>query len=364
MNYLNVQERLNEARTQGARSFAKGDFVGAINAYEEGLLACRGRQQTNAASEVDIVHLNAAAAYLKLNCPGKAMSHLEQCRLDHLDAKQRQKLAFRKASAFYDLGLHRECHAFLSTKVETQDASPEIAKLQEAASQRRYEALCGEYDWDHLYTELDKGNLPAMADYIGPVQIQQIVGKENGLVAAEEVEPGDLLLVCNPIAVAGNGTAIKCCNLGLNCTTGELSNPSVMQVISTVYDKLRNLPETGAKLKSLFAGTEFSRSDYVPGARHKTSDGFLDAGQIEALVTRNGFRPRCITTALIEEETEGAKKSERNQAEKLSASCGVYHIPSMINHSCIGNATFYFYGSVIVVRAVQKLEKGEEIMFS
>lgn len=365
VNHLDVKARLNAARTQGASCFVKGDFVGAINAYEEGLLACRGRRQPDAAVEETIVHLNAAAAYLKLGLPGKAMSHMKQCRVDDLNDKQKQKHVYRKASALYNLGLHRECHVFLSTEVDVQDASSaEIAQLRDAASQRRYEALSGKYDWSFLYTQLEKGNSPDMADYTGPVQIQQIAGKENGLIAAEKAKPGDLLLVCNPIAVAGNGTPITNSTLGINCMTKELSTPSVMQVIETLYDKMRDWHGTGAKLRSMFAGIDFKRSAYTPSGDFNRTDGFLNAGQVEALVTRNAFRPRCITTALVEEDADTVQRSERDQIDKLTASCGLYHLPSMINHSCIGNATFYFFESVIVVRATRNIEKGEEILFS
>lgn len=360
---IDPQAGLSQARTEGGTLFARADFAGAVTAYEEGLYRSKNYKEVNTVIVKTLVHINASAAYLKLSLPGKALSHLHQCNTEHLDLKQREKHRFRIALALYNLRLYQECSEYLAEQARTHKISDETRLLQEASSERCQEAETGSFNWERLYTECEKGQSPAMSDYKGPVKVAMIAGKGNGLVATKQINPGDLLLVANPIAVAGNGKKIYMSTVGVNCGSGSLDPPSVMQVIAEAYERLQDFSETGIKLHGLYAGPEFAHSAYTSDPFGAHEEEYLDAGEIEGIVNRNSFRARCITSALVEQEVVDARRTQKDQSHHLASPCGLYYLPSMINHSCIGNATFYFFGSVLVVRAHKRIVAGEEVLF-
>jgi hypothetical protein len=85
----------------------------------------------------------------------------------------------------------------------------------------------------------------------------------------------------------------------------------------------------------------------------------IDIERIEAIISFNSFGIQ-EKHGPVELEGDSRTKEER-QSDMASA---LYTYPSFINHSCIGNATRTAFGHVMVIRAVQDIQEGEEIMMS
>lgn len=77
----------------------------------------------------------------------------------------------------------------------------------------------------------------------------------------------------------------------------------------------------------------------------------VNVARIHAICSLNQFGMESIT------KEESFKKNEPPN----NGATALYLLPSYFNHSCIPNAQRHYFGDLMVVRAVQRIEKGEEI---
>ncbi|KAK9893664.1 hypothetical protein P389DRAFT_212815 [Cystobasidium minutum MCA 4210] len=323
---------VQQARARGGTLFTRGKYPAAINAYEEGLYT--SSRNRNKADEMDValVKLNVALAYLKFGMPGTALRHLEQCKTSLLNEQQFLKHVFRKAQALYALGHYEACSRHLQ-KVEQMEMSSEILHLFQRASQRLQEAATGKYDWVDIFGKIRK-------------------------LTTRQVKAGELLMVANPLAIAGQDGKVETHTLGLNLATKCLDPCSIMEVISRLYHRMRDEPQICSQLEKLFAGQSFQRRKHGEEIDKPIDEASIDAGRVEGIVTYNSFKPQCISTPL------DAGESSADADKTFTSPSALYSLPSFVNHSCVGNASFVFFGSVLVVRATQPTSAGEEVLFS
>lgn len=346
---------LRQSRTHGGVLFAKRDFCGAINVYEEGLSRRVERNDLNAA----IIKLNLALAYLKVEMPGTALLRLEECDKALLDDKQKPKHAYRRALALYAMAKYDECLHHLCESQTLDESTPDWCSLLQQVKARLLETSAGSYDWPGIYERILEGNPSQISDYVGPTKVVNQGSKGLGVITTRPLAAGELLLVSNPLATAGQNGKLDCHTLGLNLASKSLDPCSTMDVIAAVYQKLKGQPELRVPLETLFAGQPFKRRSLAEGSYAERNDqGFVDAGRLEGIVTYNSFKPQCITTPLYSQQSVSMPEDDMKSATAL------YHLPSFVNHSCLGNASFIFLGSVLVVRATRALQSGEEVLFS
>lgn len=290
--------------------------------------------------------------------PRTALSHLDALDAAVLDEKQQQKYAHRKATALYKLARYDSCLNYINGITSDESIPEELQDLRCRALQRQKEAKSGICDWHGVFTVLEKGQKAELADYQGPVSVANVGEKGQGLVALREVSPGELLLVANPVAVAGLDDNVRSNILGLNLASKNLDPGSAMQAIALMYDSLRDQPALVEKLHNLFAGPQYTRSSLTARQSSDSPAPSIDAGRIEGILTYNSFRPQCLTTPL------GSFSDIATTEDDLDSATSLYHLPSMVNHSCIGNASYVFFGEVLVLHATRKMLAGEEVLFS
>lgn len=77
----------------------------------------------------------------------------------------------------------------------------------------------------------------------------------------------------------------------------------------------------------------------------------MDVLQIEQVCGFNGFHADLMAPATF----------KSTSSDPFERSCALFTMPSLMNHSCAGTASWTCFGDVIVVRATQALQPGDEV---
>ena len=79
----------------------------------------------------------------------------------------------------------------------------------------------------------------------------------------------------------------------------------------------------------------------------------IDTERVDGIVAFNVFTPNRVMP--MHQDTSTTHTND------LSGSCALYILPSLFNHSCDPNATWFCFGDVMVIRSTQDISKGVEI---
>lgn len=347
---------LEQYRAQGGDLFAKQRWHEAISAYEAAIW------HFSDANEVSVLRLNASAGYLKIRLPGKALQHLDLCDSSALTALQAQKLDFRRANALYDLRRYSEAQPMLRlSKNGTQE--PSVKQLQEKIEARLAESEEGPeaLDWPRIYKDAQQTGSPDVADWVGPLEIRSFEDRGRGLCATRGIHAGEVLLVAKPLAIVRPMDVPKNVIVGINLVSGTPDAPSQVSVVSELIERTVDDKAFAHRLGDIYAGPWFPPPS-VPQPARAAEVPPIDAGRIEGMITYNSFKPESCVVDMLEEDIRESQQSE--MMEKLLSPSGLYHIPSMINHACLGNAHYTFYGDVLVVRSTEAIGTGQEVLFA
>ncbi|KAH7700612.1 TPR domain protein [Aphelenchoides avenae] len=184
---------VEELRLDGNKRFASNDFRGALIDYERAL-----RLQPDAA----VLHLNKSAALLKMERFYEAYHAADKALQG---GAGREKALFRLGQAAY--GLRRwqaSVDHFLMLRKEfptNKDGRDGLAK----ALDRLKESTTGKYDVKRLHADAfeQKARLIDAANWMGPIEVVDILGRGKGIFAREDITTGTLLIVSKAIACSG-----------------------------------------------------------------------------------------------------------------------------------------------------------------
>ena len=349
---------LEQYRKSGSVAFiAKRCAEAASACYEAGLFHY---SDSGEESVLSVMRLNAAAAYLAIGMPGHALAHAQAALPQDLSATQRQKRLYREALSLYRLQRYEDCVAALVSC--SSDAGPEPLALLQRAHRRLHEVQTGRYDWQALYASPPKADDEDVAEYCGPVETRHFKGKGRGLISTRAINTGELLLVAQSLALVHPDKGRRSLTLGLNLVSESLDTYTQVEVVGRLIDRAADDGNLAYRLANLYAGSEdgFAEPTLPGSAPSRAAFGTgIDAGRLEGICTFNSFKPECITRGF-----EASDEHEDLEEQHLHSSSALYHLPSMINHACIGNASFVFFGDVLVVRACRNMEAGTEVLFS
>ena len=336
---------IEQYRSQGSSHFAKQRLYEAANAYEAALWYFPD------AVEASVITLNAAAAYLKIGLPGRAFRHLEACDRSALTSVQLQKLGFRKLAALYDIGRY-EAAEDLWHRMEDYD-DPHISEIRGKIRARLQETNAGTttYDWPAIYRTAKVDGSVETAEWSWPVETRLVEGKGRGLFARKDIAAGGLLLLSPPMAITRPTEVANNTLVGINLASRSVDAPSQVQIVGWLIERATDDSQFAKKLQSMYAGPDFPMPD-LPG--EAGANVAIDAGRIEGIVSCNSFKPESCTIDMLDDE----------ETDTLLSPTGLYHLPSMINHSCLGNAGYVFFGDLLVVRASEAISSGDEVLFS
>lgn len=368
----------------GNRAFASGRWAKALEAYSFALDLISDWPEHRLLRQALLS--NRAATLLKAQRPGGALKDaLSALALEPLEKGLKKKLLHRAAMARYQLSQWEEASAHIS-QLQEIDAEESVAlDLSKSCQQRLKEAESGVYDWPVLFAS----SLPSdfdVAEYMGPVKKAAIPGKNNGLVATRDIARGELLLVCRPLASAigsatgegkGKGKAVV---VGINLYTESMDPYPFVELVALLIERALDDPACHAKVMALHAGK------FGPG----DAWGVVDVSRFEAAATFNSFHTEPLTASAATSSSSApeavsssshyalhnpqpglhSEADAQDDNDNIHAPSSLYALPSLMNHSCIGNVSYAFLTPshsrtpIIFLRAKRALAVGEECVDS
>ena len=204
-------------------------------------------------------------------------------------------------------------------------------------------------------------------------------GMGRGLVVTADVEPGDFLLVSNPLAklcknetetVSGGSVADDMSDLPtatsvlhkhlIRVLCARASNSSRDRALLSMLCKQKNEILSVPSMRILCPGEldvttggdeQMQSAADVMGANSGDSVSQLSEQEIKNVA--GAVRYNAFGHAAVRRESE-------NEVRR-SWTCGIWMAPSFINHSCIPNCAMMLVGDVAFVVAARKLQLGSQV---
>jgi tetratricopeptide (TPR) repeat protein len=332
--YARLPIDFDECKSIANQHFGEGRMLQALEFYDFAL---------ERRPDDPVINLNKSAVFLRLGRFFEAHQAVERAIADessivNTDSRLKQKALFRLGQAAY--GIRDWEKAIQICSELTDDVS---RRLLEQSRQRLSEARTGSYDMEGLGKSMGAVVHHDVADFVGDVVIAEIPGKGRGLRTTRDIPAGTLLLASKAFAT-GSPRKWKPKNvlfLAFHIARNMIVKESTVDLIGNIIYTLRKNPQRTSELYELYAGE-------CP--RVELPDGMIDPGSIEAIVDLNAFE--------IENDFDLEPR------EKLARDSGLWILPSFINHSCVENAHRWFFGDVMMVRAIRDLRAGEEVLIS
>lgn len=345
---------LSAHKSKGNEYFKQGSWLEAFASYTKGLEA-GGKGE-----DVVALRSNRAQTLLNLNRPGAALRDCTSALLDPFLSHQnnnakvsslRQKILYRSGLAEYRLGRYSQAFSRLEFLLKLIPNDTTALELLDRTKSRIQESVTGIFDWPSLFSTKEPLDI---ADYVGSMITHiNIEGKGRGLVATRDIEPGELLLVSKPLASSkGTPDATKFL-VGINMFTKTMDPYPQTNLVPLLIEKMIDDPAVIPLVFDLHPGASFYLNGFDYGATRAVDEEGFDISRLEGITTFNSFHPE----ALVESET--LEEEKENQVHSPSA---IYHYPSFMNHSCVGNVSYSFIQDVLFMRCRLPIKKGRELV--
>ncbi|GIL66850.1 hypothetical protein Vafri_20243 [Volvox africanus] len=213
------------------------------------------------------------------------------------------------------------------------------------------DAVC--YAVDAACTELyfTGGTSPA-TDILGSVSVRNIEGKGLGLVTHREMRPGDLVMAVQPVAILHGPQ------------DGMPSPDALVEHLKASWPTMT--PQHRTIVRQMFVGstttTFIPESDQKQSTDHdaraestpSTAASVAAAVDFQAVVSYNAYGDAYEDLPSLNLRGGGPPRSH----------VGIWPHFSNINHACAPNCVHYVVDSTMVVRAVQHIAQGSELLIS
>ena len=323
-------QKVDEAdaiRVEGNEKFAKGDYLGAIAAYDAAL-----KLNGSDAS----AHANKAECYLRarvfekaLECATRALERAKGDKAMELKAIYKKSMALNGMARYVDAAKTADEGSRLADAPEDAAVRATLEKVKLECEMLTAQAFTGAYDLGALYLNRMGASFRRCADYIGAVRVSKLSDGRRGLVTTSAVAAGDLLMVQSPLSSASFGKTVE------------------QNLVRGLYEAARAHPADWAILKALPTSSEDEQKD--------APEMSVFRKHISAANKENAPAPESP------EELAFIPKVVANCAISGRRLCGVWPLPSFINHSCAPNCHRINVGQIMLVFASQNLPAGAEI---
>ncbi|CAF1352315.1 unnamed protein product [Didymodactylos carnosus] len=336
-----------EYKLEGNAFFKQGKYHNAITTYT------RGVASNLSSSNVVTLRLNRAAALLKVE---RYEAALDDCRQVLECDVGNEKAIFRSAKAFYGLEEYEQAlvkmQLYSKVAANKDEAHRELKNIRD----RLFEKQRGIYDWNVMIAEAKKSATPRLdhASYVGPVRVANISNeKGRGLILTQNVCKGELLLcskafeICYPTET---GTVIY-----INTETKLTDKGAQGMLASKIVQKLLNNPSLAKPFFDLYAGQH--RLAKIPPTT--STPPVVDVFWVADICSMNSFE--------VTDSDLNPREDERNAFRYnhlTDSASGLFLMPSYINHTCLGNCIRSFVGDMMIVRALDDLPAGTELLMS
>jgi tetratricopeptide (TPR) repeat protein len=337
-----VAERLKKL---GNIAFIEQRFMDAVRWYDQCL------DYSDEKTTDTEIFANRAAAFLNLRCYRRALADCESA----IKKKPfHEKAVFRKTKALWGLKKYDEASQFICGKIENDPTLSENAAVKNLAITAQFmcktssENRGGVDIMKMLQIKEEVQFVDDVCEYTGPVTIRDVPKKGRGLVATEDIQPGQIVVISKAFALAKLKKNQEVEQLSLNLDTKRMNLPGHEALVAQIANRIYFEPESGEEFYNLFAGPELGTLGHEPW---KVTS--VDLKRIDRIVNLNSFS--CTNKT-------DATKFGTNEGGGSVIGSAIWVLPSLINHSCLANCKWIPYGDVLIIRAFQLIKKGEEIL--
>ncbi|KAK0770733.1 hypothetical protein LTR75_017843 [Friedmanniomyces endolithicus] len=353
-----VGRTASEWKEVGNGFFTKQEYFKAGQAYQSALDAVgEGKLRQDISrnlAQVDLILERHEQARLNAINALSNDSHSAPVALD-------VKAYFRAASASYQLRDFCQCQEDLTKLLSLSDKDEDGSRLLEKLRARLKEGEDGNYNLNQLVKRVSRLQPRVdIADFTKRTIARTSKHRGRGLFAAEHIRLGELIL----------------CEKAFSATFGWKSDNRSTKTYDVRRKTFDGLPaalwmSTVQKLQQTSSqriAEVTSLTGRYPGLGSKlvTADGVhvLDAFQIHDIIAANAF---AIPTPAKRQKTEAFGLMETvvppgTKASTIPENCALFTHASLINHSCLPNASRVFIGDAILLRATRYIPKGDEIL--
>jgi len=296
----------------------------------------------------EILHLNCSAAYLGLELYSQAYLEAKiALALSENNKKQLEKTLFRIGMSAYQM---RQWEIALENFTKCLKENPENTEafsLLQQTKLRIKEQTTGKYNFFKLYKQsLNENNFDLdVADYHNEelLLLQECLSKGRHIIAKNDIPRGTLLIVSKAVSLGrwDEKNPIYTFNLVDN----TIGRPSLANALSILFKKIQGNPYIAKEVYSLHSSNLFNRNEPVP-------DHIVDISRLECITSFNGFHG------------EISFKKKNSEIENLKKPVGIWIYPSLLNHSCLPNATRSYIGDLMIIFSSRNIKKDEEITLS
>lgn len=329
-------------------------------------------------------YLNRAQCFLKMEKYYAAYQDAEKATELDMDS---EKAYYRLGKAAYMLRRYedaKECfEECLNLNMELNDAKVELEKTYERLKERD----SGHFNIKGLYEqsfERKELNMDVCDFKSSKIEVADIENKAKGMLAKETIKKGTLIVLSKAATAIFNNKVdyrLKSHDQVQSIARSYTSRHESEAVSELIY-KMSDDPETSKLIYSLYAGPNFTRDP--------VQFPIIDVKRIEAIFAFNSFQIKNSLEMLqLKEMDELLNKTPKYDSEdfteidynsiqfqsndyqnlskmqreydNLDKQCGLWHMVSFFNHSCLSNCNVNFIGDVIVIHANQDISAGEEV---
>ncbi|KAL7267546.1 hypothetical protein RUND412_009864 [Rhizina undulata] len=254
----------------------------------------------------------------------------EAARLDPGNSKN----LFQVARSYYVARDFETAREQLEILLAQDRRNAEGKALLNQCRKRLEESRTGVYPFSAMMKEIraNKKMFFDVGDYKGPVEVKATEEFGKGVYVTQNVKAGDLLMVYKAL-----------------CFTYDRGNEvdeteATMLTGKRGHKELTELLSASKKLRGIFSnfymhsqGIKLPVSEDIDMLHHEI---------IKLTVNSNSFRTSVFDF-------------RKGVAENYGG--GIWHLPSFINHSCLGNARPAFIGDLFVLRAVEDIPAGDQV---
>ncbi|ORY73603.1 hypothetical protein BCR35DRAFT_147010 [Leucosporidium creatinivorum] len=338
-----------QQKDEGNRSFAQRRFAAATDAYSLAL------DDKDVDDTLRIILLaNRAAVLLKLNLFNAALADCTTALPLGPSPSLQLKILYRAATAAYARQQFVDASEHLTNLLQLSPDDLDAQDLYRRTQVRLVEAARGDYDWPFLFARATQVETLDVAEFVSDAfEVKEIAGRGRGIVARRRIEPGELLMVQKPLAMGVPDPKRKSFVVGANLFTETMDPYAVGDLVALLAERIGDDERTRRRVLALHAGDE---SILVP-IGDSTSPG-IDISRLEAIATFNAFH-----TESLAQKSKTLSPSEE-AAQNIHAPSSLYDLPSMLNHSCIGNVSYSFLADVFFLRVRLTIQPGDELVDS
>uniref|UniRef100_A0AC34GNU2 SET domain-containing protein n=1 Tax=Panagrolaimus sp. ES5 TaxID=591445 RepID=A0AC34GNU2_9BILA len=321
-------------REKANECFKKGDYKKAIFLYDRGI---------RCDPEFAVLYLNKTLACLRESAFYLAY---ESAKIGFEKGGDREKAFYRMGQAAYGMREWEKAINHLEDVLKEFPENENAKKELKRATDRLAEQKDGNFDLKAMFVESKKTKAQLdVADYKGPIEIANAIGKGRGIIASKDIQKGTLLVVSKSFA-SGYFQDFLGILMAINLAEKKIDTTAhTLQAIQTMQ-MLKNNPQRANEIYDMYAGDDMMEKEELPF-------GVIDATRIQQISSLNAFSPTTWDGVGVELDLNA-----------MQADSHLFVLPSYFNHSCLANAHRTFYADVMVIHAVTDIKKSDEIYLS